>query len=697
MIRNNPTDIFRRGLYQLENRDSKFKWWTGALYWVFVILYLEIMLHSAVYGSFAANFGFAVAFDLSVALLLATVCAFLDGKGRFWVMLILTLALTVFYGSQMVYYFIFGGLYSVALTQQGGAAVTSFWRETLSAMGSHAGSILLMLIPCAGLFLLKKVCGGIRGKVRMLHRGILAAAALLVYLVTLQVLAQGEKGAFSNYGYYYSDTIATRQTVERFGLLTAFRLELVGSGQKAEDTEDAYYAITSPKETKPAEELQDQPDAEPEKVIEYNVMDLDLDALTQMTEDERIKALNAYCSQLTGTNKNEYTGLLKDYNLIVLCAESFSTAAIHPELTPTLYKLANEGIIFHNYYNSFPDTTTDGEYALCTGLFPDTSRGKQASSMYASRNVYMPFTLGNIWRDQLGIEAYGYHNYLGSYYGREESHPNMGYTMKFAEDGMTFTSAWPASDLEMMEQSVDDYIGQEQFHAYYMTFSGHYRYDYQTNAIAALNWEQVKDLPYTYEGKCYLSCNIELEKALAYLMQRLEEEGIADRTAIVIAGDHYPYGLLDFQYSDLIGYDIDAFSKFKSSLIFWVGGLEENIEVDAYCCNIDILPTILNLWGLEFDSRLMVGTDVFSDELHVAVLPYRGFATEKVEFSAETGEVRYKVDPETLPEGYVDDIIRWVSTKFSISSDILNTGYYNAVFGKEPAQLDRNIWQSIGR
>ena len=95
--------------------------------------------------------------------------------------------------------------------------------------------------------------------------------------------------------------------------------------------------------------------------------------------------------------------------------------------------------------------------------------------MFASRNSYLPFTLGNIFREQKQAETFGYHNYKGDYYGRNESHPNMGYSMKFAKDGMKFTSSWPASDLEMMEQSVDDYIDLPQFHAYYMTFSGHYR------------------------------------------------------------------------------------------------------------------------------------------------------------------------------------------------------------------------------
>ena len=228
---------------------------------------------------------------------------------------------------------------------------------------------------------------------------------------------------------------------------------------------------------------------------------------------------------------------------------------------------------------------------------------------------------------------------------------------------------------------MDDYIGAEQFHAYYMTFSGHYKYDVNINPMASRNWDAVKDLEaYSAPTKAYLACNIELEKAMAYLMQRLENAGVADKTAIVMAGDHFPYGLTDDQYSELVGYELDHFNKYKSSLLFWVGGLEENIVVDEYCCNVDILPTILNLWGFDFDSRLLTGTDVFSDGEHMAVLTDKSFFTDKVWFNTNNGEIRYLVDESQLPEGYIDSMIQTVKTKFSISTDILNTNYYHFVF-----------------
>lgn len=663
------------------NRNDWKKIWTAAkpaFYWAFALMYWECLLSGAVFHSFGVRI-YALGFTLSAALLAALVLSFLR-KGRFGAEIFLTAVLTLLYGSQIVYHFIFGTLYSAAMVSQGGEAMTNFWRELLAAMGDHFPWLVALLVPLALRIFLRK---GLKGELRAKGRIVLLALAVALFALTRAGIRQTGTEMFSDEDYYRSREIATNQNVQRFGLLTTIRLELT---RHAKTEEQDYYI--------PEETQGENPAQEPAEV-RYNVMDIDFDALNALTEDKKLLAINDYCSKVTGTNQNEYTGMLKDYNLIVMCAESFSPAAIDKDLTPNLYKLTQQGIIFNNYYNTFPNTTTDGEYALMQGLYPDAGRSKAVSSLYASRNSYLPFTLGNAFQSQRGVESFGYHNYRGSYYGRSESHPNMGYTMKFAGDGMTFTTNWPASDLEMMEQSVDDYIGKEPFHAYYMTFSGHYKYDIGTNEMAKRNWDQVKDLPYSSNAiKAYLSCNIEFDKAIGYLMERLEQAGVADRTAIVIAGDHFPYGLKDSEYAELIGHDIDGFSKFKSTLIFWVGGLEKNIVVDEYCCNVDVLPTILNLWGFEYDSRLLAGTDVFSDGTHAAVLVDKSFLTDKVWFNASTGEIRYQVPESEIPEGYVENMNQLIATRFSISADILNTAYYNFVFDKGKVYVNRLGWNS---
>ncbi len=664
----------------------------SAVYWMTLLVSLELLLHITAFGAPGGDFLLVVGFSACSGCVLAIVLSFLPERFRLPGEILVTALLILFYGSQMVYCFIFGTLYSVALMQQGGQAINSFWRETLLIMWENLPWILGTVGTGVLLWGFRKLRG--KGGFGWPCRGILAALAVTAQLLSLGAVKAEGTEFFSDHYFYHSDSTTTDQATERFGLLTAFRLDLFGTAQP-EETE-GYYIPTDPQpteETSPAytggEEIQPT-ETEP---VRYNVLDIDFDALNGLTEDERIRAINDYCASIPGTNQNAYTGMLSDYNLIVLCAESFSSGAIHPELTPTLYRLSREGFIFENYYNTYPNNTTDGEYTLCMGLYPDGSRGKAASSFYASRGSYLPFCLGNVFSQQLGIQGYGYHNYLGSYYGREKSHPNMGYQMKFAGDGMRFTTAWPASDLEMMEQSVDDWLtADSQFHAYYMTFSGHLKYDVEANPMAKRNWKLVKDLPMSDEARCYLSCNIELDKALAYLMERLEEAGVAEKTAIVLAGDHYPYGLNEDQYGELVGYELDGFNKFKSTLIFWVGGMEP-VTVEEYCCNADILPTILNLWGFGYDSRMLAGTDVFSDGDHMAVLADKSFFTDKVWLNASTGEIRYQVPQDQVSEGYIEDIVRQIETKLELSTDILNTAYYNFVFEKGDVTINRQSWQ----
>ena len=285
-------------------------------FWFCALLFWEILLHIIVLGDFGGNFGYLAGFTASAAALLALVQSFVPKKVNFAVTLVLSLVLTVLYGSQLVYNYVFGTLYSMALMGQGGQAITSFWKETVMTMWEELPAIALLLIPSAALLVLRKPAKKHFAPSAMAGRIVLLVLVLAGHLGCLLGLRLGETGAFSDYYYYYSDTVATQQNAQRFGLLATIRLETVGSWGSVEEEEESYY-VPVVVETEPAEEENVPGETEPAEP-EYNVMELDFDALSTMTEDEAIQAINAYCSQLTGTNKNAYTGMLADYNLILL-------------------------------------------------------------------------------------------------------------------------------------------------------------------------------------------------------------------------------------------------------------------------------------------------------------------------------------------------------------------------------------------
>ena len=124
-----------------------------AAYWMFALLYWEAVLHQAVFGEFGKEFVYAVGFSVSAALVLALAVSFLT-KRRLVVSGLLTVALTVLHGSQIVYNFIFGTMYSVAMMGQGGDAMTSFWRELLSTMAERIPWLLALFVPLIVLLLL---------------------------------------------------------------------------------------------------------------------------------------------------------------------------------------------------------------------------------------------------------------------------------------------------------------------------------------------------------------------------------------------------------------------------------------------------------------------------------------------------------------------------------------------------------------
>ena len=295
------------------------------------------------------------------------------------------------------------------------------------------------------------------------------------------------------------------------------------------------------------------PIEEEEDPIEYNVMDIDFDKLISEETDEEIIKMHKYFRDVQPTPMNDYTGKFQGYNLIMITAEGFSPYAIHQEATPTLYKMVHEGYHFTNFYNPIWEvSTSDGEYVACTGLIPKSG----VWSFYESGSNKMPFVMGNQLK-KLGYKTIAYHNHTYNYYKRHVSHPNMGYEYKGVGNGLKVKKVWPASDLEMLENTIPEYIDEHPFHAYYMTVSGHLRYTFTGNSMAAKNREVVKDLPYSENAKAYIATQVELDRAMRHLLDQLEKAGIADRTLIAISADHYPYGLAEHEINELAGHEVE--------------------------------------------------------------------------------------------------------------------------------------------
>ena len=170
-----------------------------------------------------------------------------------------------------------------------------------------------------------------------------------------------------------------------------------------------------------------------------------------------------------------------------------------------------------------------------------------------------------------------------------------------------------------------------------------------------------------------------VDKAMEYVLAQLEAAGQLENTVICISGDHYPYGMAPETWDELSGMEMDTnFEIFRSTLILWSGDMKEPVRIEKPCCSMDVLPTLLNLFGLPYDSRLLAGQDILSDSPGLVVLSNRSFITEEGRYNSSTDEWTPN-EGVTVAEDYAGTIYQQVSGLFKHSANILLNDYYGSL------------------
>lgn len=645
--------------------------------WAFVLfmaVFCEVMMHFWIMDAFSfPRFAAVLLFALGFGCLLGTVTSFFGWKhADKWVAVALGFLLIVLY---LVEYFV-SDTYQVFMTMEtlfsgAGGVMTDFADEVRIVILRGMGRILFFLLPwIAYILFARSVATSWR------TRYFITIGIVVGYLAGFGVVQLAGTDAARWKANYNFDS-----AVKSFGLNTALALDAVNGGSVQEEEE--FVIVEVPTVTVPVETQSVQQPEEEAFVPQPQVLDLDFGALYEQEKERgftRAANLHKYVNTVQPSMTNEYTGMFAGKNLIVVVAEAFSKEVIDPELTPTLYRLANEGIQFHDYYQPmWAGSTSSGEYSVLTGLV--ASRG--TASVYEATEQDMFFTMGKQLQ-RLGYHTVAYHNHLADFYGRNVTHPHFGYDSFMGlgngmEEGVK--ERWPESDLEMIDFTVEQYIDKQPFHAYYMTVSGHCRYNRGGNKMSGKNYSQVEHLDTSEGVKCYIAANLELEYAMASLVKQLEDAGIADDTVIVLSTDHYPYGLEWDDPKDierLYGYRYkNVMERDHSALILWSGCIEDmDLEITAPTYSLDILPTLSNLFGLEYDSRLLVGRDVFSDTEAIVLWYDYTWITEKGNYNSATGKFTPKEGVE-VEDGYVERISALVSNKIKYSREAASIDYFN--------------------
>ena len=634
--------------------------------WFVVILYLEIVFAIIMKNklSFDSLINILI-FNIITSSFLSIVINIFKSKINKIVTAITILILCILYITQVVFYDIFKVYFSTTNLGLGDQAF-SFMGRMFKALWQNVFSIIILLVPFVLYLFFKK-------KLKFKHNnkyeyGIFTII-LILFVIIFNIKINITKGKTNGLYDLYHNVNEVSLNINKLGVLNSYYLDvkrlILGFEPKHINYVDEDAINGNNKKNK-----------KDEIVYKPNTLNLDFD---KSTNNSSITKINNYVKEDSGTKQNEYTGKYKGYNLIYITAESFSEIGVSEEYTPTLYKLTHSGLIFDNYYTPNVLSTIGGEFQSVTGLYPDSS----ILSKWRSGTNLFPYGLGTIFKAQ-GYDTHAYHNNSYKFQDRHQYLKSQGFDNFLAcYNGLEKRIAcghWPQSDIEMINTTVDDYINSDKpFLAYYMTVSGHFNYTWSGNYIASKNKSLVSNLDKSEAAKAYVATQIELDKALELLLNKLEEAGKLDNTIIVLLADHYPYELDLNSINSLSSYERDSIVGVnKNNLIIWNNQMEDK-HIDKVCMSVDVLPTVYNLFGIEYDSRLYTGRDILSDSLGIAIMRNHSWVTDKGTYYASSGKFEGSND---LPDGYIDNINTLVNNRLNIAKLIISTDYYRYLFDK---------------
>ena len=418
----------------------------------------------------------------------------------------------------------------------------------------------------------------------------------------------------------------------------------------------------------------------PEQVISDYTRRIDDTLWEQVAKNEKrsnYKKLNNYFLSQEITDKNDYTGIFKDKNLIVIMMESTNTIVLDERFFPNMHKLYTEGWAWINNYSPRNSCSTgNNEMSGMVSLY--TINNSCTANNYRN-NVY-PEAIFNLFNNS-GYTTTSYHNYTEQYYYRATIHKNMGsgHFYGVQELGIPYSNAykeWP-SDVELVEKMLEKTEDQDKFMVWMTSVTAHQPYT-MSSEYGDKYLDLFKDTGYDITLKRYLSKLKEFDNAIGALLEGLEDQGKLDDTVIVLYGDHYPYGIKNSVLNTYFDYDVNK--QYEVDIVpFIIYNPEIQAQLfDEYTSYINITPTVANLFDLDYDPRLYAGYDLLSSTYPDRVIFANGsWKDKKAFYNAETGKISYVRKDDTYTVEELKEINKTIRDKISMSNLAIKVNYFN--------------------
>lgn len=373
---------------------------------------------------------------------------------------------------------------------------------------------------------------------------------------------------------------------------------------------------------------------------------------------------------------NDMTGLLEGKNLIMIMMESMDTWMVTPDYTPNLYRLQQEGVNFSNFYTPLyiSAATFNTEIISQTGLIPPPDG---APSGIFSTNSF-PLALPRLFTNA-GYTANSYHGNRGIFYSRFTIHPNLGFASYTSGEDMGGTTtgpkAWRLDSNLMLGYDRLAPKQEEPFYSFIITFSGHGPYyGDEMWMVVEPHYERAKEMvarsgveasEENMESYVHAVAHaMECDKFIGALVDRLEEEGRMEDTVLCLFADHYGKYMADKEFLNQLKGVSGEPELYNTPCVLYGGGLEAQ-TVEKYCSSVDLLPTLVNLFGLDAPRQYYVGDDIFGDKGGAVMLPNGAWFDGKSYFSGD--------GPDPDP-GRTSDL----SQRVTMSMETLRSNYFES-------------------
>lgn len=410
-----------------------------------------------------------------------------------------------------------------------------------------------------------------------------------------------------------------------------------------------------------------------------------------------LKPVEEYIQQHYAKPNPEYFGMAKGRNVIYIHLESFQQFLIdyklkvddkEYEVTPFLNSLyhSKETFAFSNVFNQVKaGKTSDAETMIETGLFGLNQGSFMVNYGGTNTQQAAPFILSKNGYNSSAV----FHGNAGSFWNRNTAYKQWGYNYFF--DASYFTKQnssnsfqYGLNDKYMLKDSIK-YLErlQQPFYTKFITVSNHYPY---TTSLSGddLGFPLAKTQDETING--YFATANYLDSSIKAFFDYLKESGLYKNSIIVLYGDHY--GISNSRnpaLAPLLGKNSETWSSYDNAMLqrvpymVVIPGMDKGGIIDTYGGEIDMLPTLEHLLGIESNKFLQVGQDMLSPD-HDQIVAFRSanyFVTP--EYTSYSGRTYYTktgeeiTNPDEKTKEELDKIREAANLQLKIS-DSIQTG-----------------------